>query len=70
MPKTTGYDLHEPTELFAAARTITSSDARALELITQPHPSFGGQSLADLARGGSLADALAYLESIASGFIG
>ncbi len=36
----------------------------------QPQPSFGGQSLIDLARAGRLQDALAYLESIASGFVG
>ena len=61
---------HAPAELLAAAKDITGSGRKALELVLQPQPSFCGQSLADIARAGHLQDALAYLQSISSGFVG
>lgn len=60
----------EHADLLASACAVTGSRARALELITQPQKSFGGESLVDLARVGRLQDALAFIELISSGWSG
>lgn len=61
---------HVPAELLAAAKDITGSSREALQLVLQPQASFGGKSLVEVARDGRLPAALAYLESISSGFVG
>lgn len=61
---------HGPAELLAAAKDVTGDGPKALQLIMQPQAAFGGLSLIDIARQGRLQDALAYLQSIASGFAG
>ncbi|MBU6441223.1 MAG: hypothetical protein KGR99_08385 [Betaproteobacteria bacterium] len=61
---------HVARELLAAAKDIAGSDPEALDLVLQQQPSFKGKSLAEVAREGRLPAALAYLESISSGFVG
>lgn len=60
----------EHADLLASVCAVTGSRARALELITQPQKSFGGESPVDLASVGRLQDALAFIESISSGGAG
>ena len=60
----------EDADLLASACAATGSRRRALELITQPQKSFAGKSLVELARVGRLQDALAFIESISSGWLG
>lgn len=57
--------------LFEAAKKITDGDPyKTRKLLDEPQATFRGLSLQDLEKTGRLGDALAYLESISSGFVG
>ena len=56
--------------LFAAALEVTGDEDTARQLLDKPQQVLGGKSLRDVARTGRVHDAIAYLESISSGFVG
>lgn len=60
----------ELSRLLAAAVQLTGDADKGRQLIEQPLPTFGGRTLFDLAHSGRVDDAVAYIESIAQGFVG
>ena len=60
----------EVPRLQAAATLLTGDAVTGRQLLDQPLPTFGGKTLLELAHGGRIDDALAYIESVSQGFVG
>lgn len=58
------------SRLLAAATQLTGDADKGRQLLEQPLPAFGGRTLFDLAHIGRIDEAVAYIESIAQGFVG
>lgn len=63
-------DTDTADQLFLAALQICDDEARARQLLRDPLATFQGLSLLELAGSGRLQNALDYLASISSGFVG